>query len=207
MDPEARVNDRCGRGVPFRIASHVNPFDPRACVQPATGGRSPEIGRPTLTVREAMTRNVRSCRPDDTLASAAVAMCEADCRFLPVLDRFGHPIGVVTDGDICLLGATDHRRLRDIFVREGMSGPPATCRANDDLPAALKTMRERRIRHLPVVDAEGVLEGVLSLTDVVLCSEEESGHRLRQAVAETLRAIVQKHGDWRAIRHNSFIED
>jgi CBS domain-containing protein len=207
MDPEARVNDRCARGVPFPIASHVNPFDPGACVQPTTGGRSPEIGRSRLTVREAMTRNVRSCRPDDTLASAAVAMCEADCRFLPVVDRLGHPIGVVTDGDICLLGATDHRRLRDIFVREGMSSLPAMCRANDDLHDAVKTMRERRIRHLPVVDAEGVIEGVLSLTDVVLRSEEESSPRLRQEVAATLRAITQKQGDTRAVRHNPFIED
>jgi CBS domain-containing protein len=207
MDPEARVNDRGGRGVPFPIASHMNPFDPGACVQPATGGRSPEIRRPRLTVREAMTRNARFCRPDDTLASAAVAMCEADCRFLPVVDRLGHPIGVVTDGDICLLGATDHRRLRDVFVREAMSGLPAMCHANDDLLDAVKTMREHRVRHLPIVDAGGLLEGVLSLTDVVLRSEEGSFARLRQEVAATLRAITQKQGDTRVVRHNPFIED
>ena len=59
-----------------------------------------------------------------------------------------------------------------MFVREAMSGPPETCRAADDVLDALRVMRRRRIRHLPVVDPEGLLEGVVSLTDVVLCAEE-----------------------------------
>jgi CBS domain-containing protein len=218
MTPDTSINDTFRRrSRDAECARRSGSFDPdpekeeefaeKLSDQRTFQDRQPEALTPLLTVGQSMTRNVRSCRPDDTLASAAAAMCEADCRFLPVVDRIGHPTGVVTDGDICLLGATDHRRLRDIFVREGMSGLPAVCRANDNLLDAVKTMRERRIRHLPVVNAEGVLEGVLSLTDVVLRSAEESSPPLRQAVAATLRAIVQKHGDRRAVRHNPFIED
>lgn len=161
----------------------------------------------SIAVGQVMTRNARSCHPEDRLAAAALAMCEADCRFLPVVDATGHPIGVVTDGDICLLGATDRRPLRDIFVREVMSGVPATCGINDDVLDALKTMEERHIRHLPVVNADGMLAGVLSLTDLVLCAEEENSFRLRQRVASILRTIVQKHGTTRVIRENTFVED
>jgi CBS domain-containing protein len=161
---------------------------------------------PVPSVRDVMTRNVRSCRPEGTLAAAAIAMFEADCRFLPVVDETGHPIGVVTDGDICLLGSTSHRRLSDMFVRDAMSGPPATCRAGDDVLVALKVMRERRIRHLPVIGVQGVLEGVVSLTDVVLCAEEWGSVALRQELAAALREIVQKHGDQRVIIHNPFVE-
>ena len=134
-------------------------------------------------------------------------MCEADCRFLPVVDGKGRPVGVVTDGDICLLGSTDRRRLNDMFVRDGMSGPPVTCRAADSPLDALKRMRERHIRHLPVVDAGGLLVGVLSLTDLVLRAEEEGSSLLRGEVAATLRSIVQKHGDRRLVEHNPFVED
>ena len=88
-----------------------------------------------------------------------------------------------------------------------MSGSPATCRADDDLLVALKIMRERRIRHLPVVNAEGLLEGIVSLTDLVLCAEEQDSSRLREEVAAALRSIVQKTGSQRIIRHNPFVED
>jgi CBS domain-containing protein len=162
---------------------------------------------PASSVRDVMTRNVRFCRPEDTLAAAAIAMFEADCRFLPVVDETGRPIGVVTDGDICLLGSTSHRRLRDMCVRDAMSGPPATCRTGDEVLGALKVMRARRIRHLPVIGDQGLLEGVLSLTDVVLCAEEGGSASLRQELAAALREIVQKHGDHRVIVHNPFVED
>ena len=163
--------------------------------------------RSAFAVREVMTRNARSCRPDDRLAAAALTMCEGDCRFLAVVDGIGRPVGVITDGDICVLGATDRRPLREILVREAMTGPPATCRADDDLLDAIKTMREQRIRHLPVVNAEGLLEGVVSLTDLVLCAEEHDSSFLREEVAAALRSIMQKRGNYRVIRHNPFVED
>lgn len=185
------------------------PFDPGAEVRQDVKRRAPSgpSREGEFTIREVMTRNARSCRPDDRLAAAALAMCEGDCRFLPVVDRMGHPIGVITDGDICLLGSTDRRSLREILVREAMSGLPATCRADDDLLGAVKIMRERRIRHLPVVNAEGLLEGVVSLTDLVLCAEEQDSSGLRAEVAAILRSIVQKSGSHRVIRHNPFVED
>jgi len=45
-----------------------------------------------------------------------------------------------------------------------------TCSPDDDVLSALRLMREKRVRRLPVVDAEGRLEGILSLTDAVLCA-------------------------------------
>ena len=186
------------------------PFDPgterRKCVERRAGSRPSRAGA-AISVGEVMTRNARSCRPDDRLAAAALGMCEADCRFLPVVDRMGHTNGGLTDGDICLLGSTDRRSRREIRVREVMSGLPATCREDEDVLDALKTMRERHIRHLPVVNAEGMLVGVLSLTDLILCAEEENSSCLRQEVASTLRAIVQKHGNTRIVRENTFVED
>jgi CBS domain-containing protein len=169
-------------------------------IPPAGSSRS-------LTVENIMTRNVRSCRPGDTLAAAAMAMCEADCRFLPVVDESRHPVGVVTDGDICLLGSTSHRTLSHMFVRDAMNSPPATCRAADDVREALNVMRDRRIRHLPVLGPDGILEGVVSLTDLVLCAEEEGTPLLRRDLARALREMIQKHGNRRVIEQNPFVED
>jgi CBS domain-containing protein len=168
----------------------------------------PPAGDPSARiVGEVMTRNARSCRPEDTLAAAAVAMCEADCRFLPVLDEAGHPVGVVTDGDICLLGTTSHRRLSEMSVRDAMSGSPVTCRPEDGVLDALRVMRGHRIRHLPVVGPQGLLEGVVSLTDIVLEAEENDSALLRREVSAVLREIVQKQGGRRVIERNPYIED
>lgn len=158
-------------------------------------------------VRNVMTRNVRHCRSRDTLASAAAAMCEADCRFLPVVDEKLRPIGVLTDGDICLIGSTCRRRLSDMYVADAMSPRPVTCHADDDVLEALRLMRGRRIRHLPVVGPEGSLEGVVSLTDLVLCAEEAEVPVLRRELAEALRELIQKYGDRRVIDHNPFVEE
>jgi CBS domain-containing protein len=156
-----------------------------------------------------MTREVQSCRPDDTLAMAALAMARADCRFLPVVDARGRPVGAITDGDICLLGATDQRRLRELRVRDAMSHRVFTCRPDDDIRSVLRTMRRERIRHLPVVGPGGALEGVVSLTDIVLCAEErqEAFDPICREIAAAVREIAQKHEGGRAVRVHPFMED
>jgi CBS domain-containing protein len=88
-----------------------------------------------------------------------------------------------------------------------MSGPPATCRSGDDVLDAVRVMRERRIRHLPVVGSGGLLEGVLSLTDIILKAEENGSPALRQEATAAIREILQKHGDKRILEHNPFFED
>jgi CBS domain-containing protein len=197
-----------GSGTDLRGDTWGRPPD----VDPAAAGGAisrPGDARTGRTAGQIMTTDVRSCRETDTLASAALAMYRGDCRFLPVVDGEGHPIGVLTDGDVCLLGATDHRRLRDIFVSEAMNRPVVTCRPEQDIRDVLSLMRSRGIRHVPVVGPEGVLVGVLSLTDLVLCAEESHSHgdSLCREIATALREIAQKNAPKRAVRVTRFSAD
>jgi CBS domain-containing protein len=176
----------------------------------ATKDASIPVERDEPTVREVMTANVHTCRADRTLVAAAAAMQRGDCRFLPVVDEAGRPIAVITDGDICEIGTTDQRPLREILVSEAMTRTLFTCRPEDGIRRALETMKRRRVRHLPVVDAEGRLAGVVSLTDVILRVEEgeqEIPESLRREIAEVLRAVSQKERGTRAVRVNPFRED
>jgi CBS domain-containing protein len=167
-------------------------------------------GREEPRVREIMTSDVRTCRADRTLICAGTAMHRGDCRFLPVVDSAGKPIGVITDGDICEIGTTDHRPLREILVSEAMSPEVFTCRPEDGIRQVLETMKRHRIRHLPVVDSEGRLVGVVSLTDVILSVEEcgqEIAGSLRPLIAGVLRVISQKERGTRTVLINPFRED
>lgn len=184
----------------------------RAPEQSFAGKRPLEEGQHNdcLKVRDIMAADVKSCRPEDTIAAAAMAMNHADCRFLPVLDTAGRPVGVITDGDICLLGATDHRPLRGILVREMMSRAVTTCDPDTNVLDAVRLMRSRRIRHLPVVGEDGILTGVVSLTDLILSAEERGDHSLDpicREIAAAVREITQKNPGGRSVRIRPFSED
>lgn len=167
-------------------------------------------GKPEPTIREIMTTDVRTCRADRSLVCAGTAMHRGDCRFLPVVDDAGRPVAVITDGDICEIGSTDHRPLREILVSEAMSRGVLTCRPEDGVSRVLETMKQHRIRHLPVVDRDGRLAGVVSLTDVILLVEgngRDDLASLRPAIVDALRAISQKAQGVRTVRVNVFRED
>lgn len=166
--------------------------------------------RENVRVRDIMTADVKSCRPQDTLAVAAIAMNHGDCRFLPVADAAGRPVGVITDGDICILGATDHRPLRGIFVQEMMNKRVATCGPDTEILEVARLMRSHRIRHVPVVGDDGVLIGVVSLTDLILCAEERgerSSDPVCHEIAAAVREIAQKHPGGRCVQIRPFAED
>lgn len=209
-----------GMNDPARSAT-AKDFDMLAAPEPSSRGLEPFVslegrgaappeGKDAPVVREIMTTDVRSCRADRTLVAAAAAMHWGDCRFLPVVDDAGRPIGVITDGDICLIGTSDQRPLRSILVSEAMSRAVATCRPEDSVHEVLETMKRRRIRHLPVVDGQGRLVGIVSLTDVILRVEEGEAPvlaPLRRQVSEVLRAVSQKQQGTRAVLFNPFRED
>ena len=125
-----------------------------------------------MKVQDVMTRTVRPCAPDANLATAAMILWDYDCGVVPVVADAGKVVGVITDRDICMAVATKLRSPVDITVGEVVSGELFTCAPEDDLKAALQTMRAERVRRLPVVDQSGALRGILSINDLVLRAEE-----------------------------------
>lgn len=148
-----------------------------------------------MKVEELMTTEVGSCRPYDAADEAARIMWEQDCGAAPVVDQDGRVVAVLTDRDICMAAFTQGRALADIRVSSAMSRGLWSCRPEDDVKHAEKTMRAHQVRRLPVVDAEGRLVGILSLSD--LAREAMSAKRSRAKkkevavsdVGETLGAI------------------
>lgn len=120
-----------------------------------------------MKVRDMMTSDVRTCRPETNLAEAVRDMWEGDCGALPVVNDEGRVTGMITDRDICIAVATRGRVADRIAVREVAQDHAYTCLPDDDATAALQTMKLHKIRRLPVVDAEGHVRGILSLNDVV----------------------------------------
>lgn len=142
-----------------------------------------------MKVQEVMTVDVRTCRPDSNLAEAVKDMWEADCGALPVIATDGQIVGMITDRDISIAVATKGRTADRIAVREVASDQLVhTCLADDDTTAALKTMQTFKVRRLPVVNAQGHLQGIVSLNDIATHAGAASSAR----IANTLASICER---------------
>ena len=85
-----------------------------------------------------------------------------------VLDDGGRkPLGIVTDRDLVVEVMAPGLDARTITAGEVMTPSPAVTHENDDALWALKTMRERGVRRLPVVDEAGAMTGIVSLDDLM----------------------------------------
>jgi CBS domain-containing protein len=133
-----------------------------------------------MKVREIMTRSAVFCGAESTLEEACFLMRKNNCGFLPVVGDGGNVIGAITDRDICIALGTRNRKPSDVRVWDVMPHKLFTCMEGDDVHCALKTLREARIRRLPVIDRDGSLAGVLSIDDIVLKARE---HFLRKDVS------------------------
>jgi CBS domain-containing protein len=127
------------------------------------------------TAKELMTANVKSCRADTDLASVAKIMWDCDCGTVPVVNEERKVIGMITDRDICIAAATRSTSPANIRVREVMSGHVQTCFSEDGVSTVLKTMKERRVRRLPVLDRQERLVGIVSISDLVARADRHSG--------------------------------
>jgi CBS domain-containing protein len=144
-----------------------------------------------MKIKELMTSDVRYCSPTTNLAAAAKIMWEADCGAIPVADERGKVIGMITDRDICIAGATRARGEGEIPVQDVISQELYTCAPGDDVRAALEIMKTRKVRRLPVVDSSGRLAGIVSIHDIALRSRTNKGAELSpDAVLDTFIAIT-----------------
>jgi CBS domain-containing protein len=121
-----------------------------------------------MKVQDVMMRTPASCTPETNLGAAVEMLWNRDCGILPIVDARQRVIGVVTDRDLCVALGTRNRLPGRVTVGEVAKGEVYACRAQDDIHVALQTMAQYKVRRLPVVDRDGVLEGILSMDDVVL---------------------------------------
>jgi len=149
-----------------------------------------------MDVTQLMVREVQTCRPEDTLNTAARIMWEYDCGCVPVVDASTRIVGMLTDRDICMAAYTQGRALDGISVAQVMSKDVHTCKAEDPIAFAEGIMRAHKVRRLPVADADGHLLGILSLSDIARQAAQERTRKTKKAVsaaevADILGAICE----------------
>lgn len=150
-----------------------------------------------MRIDHIMTRDVCTCRQDDSLERAAQLMWERDCGCLPVYasDSADRIVGLITDRDICMCALFQRKALSELRISEAMSKQVLACKPSDSITAAEKVMAEAQVRRLPVLDEQGALVGIVSLSDVAREAERETAESQPEVsemeVGGTLAAICQ----------------
>lgn len=131
-----------------------------------------------MKIRDAMTRDVRMVRPDQTVREAAQLMAQMDIGALPVQDS-DRLIGMITDRDIAVRGVAEGKS-GETRVRDVMTNEIKYCYEDQTVEEVTRNMGEQRIRRLPVMNRDKRLVGILSLGDLAReeSSQDEAGEAL-----------------------------
>jgi len=120
-----------------------------------------------MKAKDLMATDVKCCAEYNTLNTAAELMWENDIGCIPVIDKEGRAIGVLTDRDICMGAYFQGVPLTGALVTSSMSKEVFSCSPEDDIAVAEKLMKEKQVHRLIVLDANRHPVGVISLNDIV----------------------------------------
>jgi CBS domain-containing protein len=136
----------------------------------------------TKKVHDIMHAGVEIHAPDTALTAIAKTMKTKDIGAVPILDK-GKLVGMVTDRDIAIRALAGGRDVSKLTAKDVMTRNVACCHESDSAASASRTMQERRIRRLAVIDESDKLIGMVSLGDLTHAMSEELSGRLAKAVS------------------------
>jgi CBS domain-containing protein len=121
------------------------------------------------TLADVMRTEVIDVAPEDTLGEVAERMSAVNVGAVVVKD-YGRLIGILTERDM-LKAMAARVHTSDARVREWMTEDPLTATAEMDVEDAAQVMLEHNFRHLPIVDDNGAVIGLVSLRRVVAATQ------------------------------------
>ncbi len=111
--------------------------------------------------------DVATVNQQASLADATAQLRDRGIGALVVSNDGQHIDGILSERDVVRALAAHGSSALGRTVASAMSTDVVTCAAGDSVEALMVSMTDRRIRHLPVVDDDGVLTGIVSIGDVV----------------------------------------
>jgi CBS domain-containing protein len=132
------------------------------------------------SIREVMTADPRTVESGATVADAAREMRDGDVGAVIVVEN-GSVAGIVTDRDIVVRGVAQGLDPDTTRVSEVASMNVATLTVDQTVEDAIRLVRERDVRRIPVVQ-DGRPAGVVSLGDLAI--ERDTGSALADIASE-----------------------
>ena len=108
-----------------------------------------------------MIRNPVTLKPDSSVAEALQTMARFKISGLPVVDKAGKLVGILTNRDLRFLKKVE-QPVSNLMTKNGL----VTAKVGTNLEKAQELLHQHRIEKLPVVDAAGKLKGLITTKDI-----------------------------------------
>lgn len=136
-------------------------------------------------------RPVITIGPGETVLAAIQKLVENNIGALPVCNDEGELLGIVSERDLlkdCFqrCAAIGITKVQDVMTRRVAIGSP-----EDDLDYVVSVMKQKRIRHLPIVIDQKV-KGIVSIRDIVDMQLEETKAQIRYIGLLPRRADIER---------------
>lgn len=131
-----------------------------------------------MYVNEAMTTDLKTCRPHNSLDEVARLMWSGDCGAIPVITDDNRPMGVITDRDIAMAAMINHQPLWEIKAATVIqSQSPCCCGQQETVESCLSKMEQSEVRRVLVTDDAGCLVGILSMGDALAFTKPDNSFK------------------------------
>ena len=137
-----------------------------------------------LTAADVMTANPRTCSTFSSVLEAVLIFRDADCGAVPVLED-SKPVGVLTDRDVALALAEHEETLSSLPVNQIMTKGVISVAPTTTLNDVLERFGDRGVRRLLVIDAAGLLVGIIGWVDVAPYASDRK-------IGQTVTEVVEK---------------
>jgi len=156
-----------------------------------------------IPIRELMTHEVLCLAPETSLDTVIQKMCE-NHRSCIVIVEGCLPVGIITERDMVNVLARPEMRLSasSLLASDVMASPPVCINEDASLYEALVITQARRIRHLPVVDQDDELVGLLSQGDIAgahFHAIEQQREIIEQQIQERTSELVEANEELKAL--------
>ncbi len=158
-----------------------------------------------LRVRDAMTASPRTVSEGTPVSEVIRLLLSNEFNAVPVVDMVGHPIGIITQGDLIsragmpvrlgILAQLEERQVEEFLetlshktAGEIMTKPLTTVHEDKRLGEAVDLMLKHHLKRLPVVNAQAEIVGMIARSDV-------------------FHIITRETPDWKAIKAQNVLVD
>jgi CBS domain-containing protein len=134
------------------------------------------------TARDIMSPNPECIGEDESLVVAARKLKRLDVGALPICGNDNRLKGMLTDRDIVVKVIAEGRDPETCKAGELAQGKPVTIGADDSVEEALRTMKEYKVRRLPVIDGHDLV-GIVSQADIATNIDEAQVGALVESIS------------------------
>ena len=132
-----------------------------------------------LNTKDAIYRVPVAIRPSETVMAAVHKLAKHDRGSIMVCNDEGKLLGVISERDIVRKCLTSGKDLDKTKIRDIMTIKVVVAKPEDDLSYAISAMKEAKIRHIPIIDAQEKAIGMISMRDLLGVQLEESNTTVR----------------------------